>query len=295
MDRSKKTSFLWLLCLMIACLIILFFSNSDIKHIGPPNYIIILLLFAISAFCEYIDSSLGMGYGTTLTPLLLTLGAVRIDIVPAILFAELLSGFFAGIRHHQEGNVNLISDKKIRTAFLYLAIPSVLGVIIATLLGSYFLGIAQQYANLYIGLMIITIGLYITYNFYFRKGKQTSFSKLKLMTLGTVAAFNKGVSGGGYGPLLTGGQITAGISDKQAIVVTSLCEGFTCLVGLLTYFALGGSLNYFYVIPLCLGSVLSVIPAAKTIKILPENTLRKGIGWATLLLGCLTLWKFLIK
>ena len=49
---------------------------------------IILLAFV----CELVDSSLGMGYGTTLTPILLLFGYDPIVIVPAVLFSEFLPG-----------------------------------------------------------------------------------------------------------------------------------------------------------------------------------------------------------
>ena len=35
--------------------------------------------------CEYIDASIGMGYGTALTPLLLVIGFLPLDVVPAVL------------------------------------------------------------------------------------------------------------------------------------------------------------------------------------------------------------------
>jgi len=269
--------------------------GSNSIHIGVPIWAIVVLLFFISAFCEYIDSSLGMGYGTTLTPLLLTFGVVRAEIVPVILLSELMTGFFAGIAHHREGNVNLKKDKNIKTAVIFLTIPSIIGVVTATILSSRMKEIGQHYANLYIGLMIVAIGIYLIYSNFVRKripGTGT-ISKPRLLTLGIVAAFNKGVSGGGYGPLMTGGQLTAGVKEREAVVITSLCEGFTCFTGLVVFFILGGSLNWFYVVPLCMGSMVSVVPAAKTIRIIPEGLLKKAIGWATLLLGALTLWKFL--
>ncbi|MGD9578839.1 MAG: TSUP family transporter, partial [Syntrophorhabdus sp.] len=63
---------------------------------------IILLAF----FCEYLDSTLGMGYGTTLTPVLLLFGFTPLQVVPAILISELITGFMAGFFHHKVGNVN---------------------------------------------------------------------------------------------------------------------------------------------------------------------------------------------
>jgi uncharacterized protein len=295
MDRTKSLSLIWVFCLILASVLIVSLMGSNSIHVGVPIWAIVVLLFFISAFCEYIDSSLGMGYGTTLTPLLLTFGVVRAEIVPVILLSELMTGFFAGIAHHHEGNVNLKTDKNIKTAVVFLTIPSIIGVVTATILSSRMKEIGQHYANLYIGLMIVAIGVYLIYSNLVRKrfpGTGT-ISKPRLLTLGIVAAFNKGVSGGGYGPLMTGGQLTAGVKEKEAVVITSLCEGFTCFTGLVVFFILGGSLNWFYVVPLCMGSMVSVVPAAKTIKILPEGLLKKAIGWATLLLGLMTLWKFL--
>lgn len=301
MNQKRIIASIWTFCLLLAAIATVYFMDYRQLGLIKPSWLILVSLFLISAFCEYIDSSLGMGYGTTLTPLLLTLGVVRLDIVPAILLSELLTGFFAGIAHHKEGNVNLKENRNIKTAVLFLAIPSVIGVVVATILGSQLKSIGQHYANLYIGLMIALIGIYLIYTIYFRKPilksvggmARVSLSKPKLLILGTVAAFNKGVSGGGYGPLMTGGQLTAGVKEKEAIVITSLCECFTCFSGLVVFFMLGGSLNLFYAIPLCMGSMLSVVPAAKTIKILPKGILKKSIGWATLILGLLTLYKFL--
>jgi hypothetical protein len=43
-----------------------------------------------------------------------------------------------------------------------------------------------------------------------------------LLGLGLLGSFNKGLSGGGYGPLLTIGQILSGVNAKSAVVVGDL-------------------------------------------------------------------------
>jgi uncharacterized membrane protein YfcA len=292
MIKKISVSFIWIFCLIVSCLTIVSFLNYQPTNVHVPTWVVVILLFLISSFCEYIDSSLGMGYGTTLTPLLLTFGVLRQEIVPVILLSEFLTGLFSGVAHHREGNVNLITNKNIKTAVTYLAIPSVIGVVVATVMGSQLKAVGQHYANLYIGVMIVSIGIYLIYSNYFRNVSQRSISRFRLFSLGTLAAFNKGVSGGGYGPLMTGGQLLTGVKEKEAIVITSICECFTCITGLIVYFLLGGSLNLFYAIPLCMGSLLSVIPAAKTIRVLPEGLLKNAIGWSTLVLGLFTCWKF---
>jgi len=68
-------------------------------------FIIGLMLLAF--FCEYMDSTLGMGYGTTLTPVLLIAGFSPMQVVPVVLISELFSGLLAGFMHHRQGNVDL--------------------------------------------------------------------------------------------------------------------------------------------------------------------------------------------
>ena len=116
-----------------------------------------------------------------------------------------------------------------------------------------------------------------------------AFSWGKIVGLGTVAAFNKGISGGGYGPLITGGQVLIGVPEKHAIGITSLAEGLVCLVGLGLYLTMQGPLYWDLALPLTVGALLSVPLATLTVKVLPERLLRTSIGYATLFLGALTL------
>jgi hypothetical protein len=39
----------------------------------------------LALFCEYIDSTLGMGYGTTLTPILMLMGEKKLKVVIAVM------------------------------------------------------------------------------------------------------------------------------------------------------------------------------------------------------------------
>ena len=55
----------------------------------------ITVLVTGAFLCEYVDSTLGMGYGTTLTPIFLLMGFSPMQIVPSILLSELISGILA--------------------------------------------------------------------------------------------------------------------------------------------------------------------------------------------------------
>lgn len=287
-SRILKT--FWTFCLIVVGvgLIALTFSKGFklTDHCSSQIAIFSFLIF-IAFFAEYVDSSIGMGYGTTLTPVLIILGFSPLDIVPAILLSEFISGTLAGGLHHRLGNVNLAWGTKANKVMSIMALCSVVGTVAAVILA---LSLPKQYVKMYIGIMIIAIGVFILIG----KHLAGKFAWWKIVTLGSVAAFNKGISGGGYGPLVTGGQVLIGIPEKNAVGITSLAEGLVCLVGLVLYIVLKGGPAWNLAIPLSLGALLSVPAATYTVKFLPDQLLRQAIGYATLFLGGMTLVKIML-
>jgi len=65
--------------------------------------------------------------------------------------------------------------------------------------------------------------------------KNFRFSFKKIVELGSITAFNKGMSGGGYGSVVTGSQIPSGVKVNNAVGITSLAEGLTFVVGVIIY------------------------------------------------------------
>jgi uncharacterized membrane protein YfcA len=246
-----------------------------------------ILIIVLAFFCEYIDSSLGMGYGTTLTPLLLLMGYNPLQIVPAVLLSELFTGLCAAFLHHKAKNVNLkIGTKDLKIA-LVMAACSIFGSLIAVFIA---LSLPPFYIKLYIGIVVLSMGIIIlaTLNRTFK------FSWRKITSLGLLAAFNKGISGGGYGPVVTSGQILSGVNSKNAIGITSLAEGLTCLVGVITYLAFTNHTIEWNLAPsLVVGAIASVPFAAFTVKKFKGEYLKLIVGIATLILGMVTLGKLI--
>lgn len=262
-------------------------------------------------FCEYMDSTLGMGYGTTLTPVLLLMGFSPTEIVPSILLSELITGFLAGIFHHREGNVNfkpktmdvfkitnLLSPlgyietvKKTLTLHLKVALVlatcSIFGTVAAVFIA---VSIPKFWLKLYIGVLVLVMGLvillFINRNF--------KFSWKRIVALGLIASFNKGMSGGGYGPVVTSGQILSGVEGKSAVGITSLSESLTCLVGVIAYMLVCKNPIDWKLAPyLIFGAVLSVPLSAKSVKIFSPRKLKLAIAILTITLGSFTIIKTL--
>jgi uncharacterized membrane protein YfcA len=254
-------------------------ANAELTYTLPRAAI---LVFLVALACEYLDSSLGMGYGTTLTPILLLSGFAPLEIVPAILLSEALTGVAAGLLHQRDGNVNFLRDARARRTALLLVVLSAAGAIAAAMLA---VKISKGTLTLFIATIIIAMGIVIllTLNRPFR------YRPAGIVAVGAVAAFNKGLSGGGYGPLVTAGQVVSGLPSKHAIAITSVAESFTCVVGLAAYLVLGRHINWGLTIPLVAGALLSVPIATLTVRRLPEKGLRLIVGLVTLGLGALSL------
>jgi len=242
----------------------------------------------LALFCEYIDSTLGMGYGTTLTPLLLLMGFQPLQIVPSVLLSEFITGISAGLLHQELGNVSFKRGSRAFKVTLVLAASSVVGTVLAVLVA---LNIPAWLLKAYIGVLVLAMGITILTTI----NKTFAFSWKKVVGLGLIAAINKGLSGGGYGPLVCGGQILSGISEKEAISITSLAEGLVCIVGVLVYVWTGsGGIDWTIAPSLLLGAMLSVPLAAITVRWASFRKLRWAIGIIITGLGIFTLIKLIV-
>ncbi len=286
-----------------------YLSSFSIMEVSFPVILgIVLMAFA----CEYMDSSLGMGYGTTLTPVLLLMKFQPLQIIPAVLLSELLTGLLAGVLHHRHGNADFM-PKMIRAPEIARSLSN-LGYIetikqglplhlkIAILLASCSIGgtvvavfvavnIPKFWLKLYIGSLVLAMGITIIVCL----KRNFAFSWKKVISLGLIASFNKGMSGGGYGPVVTGGQILSGLESRNAVAITSLAEGLTCLVGIITFILVkGNSLDLKLAPWLCIGAICSVPFSAITVKKINTQNLKLIIGILTITLGVVTLGKTLL-
>jgi uncharacterized membrane protein YfcA len=102
------------------------------------------------------------------------------------------------------------------------------------------------------------------------------------------------MSGGGYGPVVTGGQILSGVEGKSAVGITSLAEGLTCFVGVIAYLLVSkNSIDWKLAPFIVVGAVLSVPLSAKSVKKISSQKLKLAIAVLTIILGTFTIIKTL--
>ncbi len=93
---------------------------------------------------------------------------------------------------------------------------------------------------------------------------------------------------------MTGGQVLSGVEGKSAVGITSLAEGLTCLVGVITYILVSKDPLDWKLAPwIIVGAVLSVPLSAKSVKLVSEKRLKLAIAIVTIILGTFTIVKTL--
>jgi len=263
-----------------------------------------IFLVLVTAFvCELIDSSLGMLYGTILSPVLIIAGFDPLVVVPSILFSQAIGGIIASIGHHRLKNVDLSikedamkrlsklgyietfrksTTRDLKVVFV-VTFLGILATIIAVLTA---ISIPKLVLKTYIGLLVLIMGIILLLRIRF------NFSWGKIIGIGILSAFNKGISGGGFGPIVTSGQLISGRESKKSIAATTLSEAPICIAGFLTYLIRNGLPSWNLVLVLTAGAIFgAIIGPHITARFNSEKKIRLGLGILVTLLGIWTLVK----
>ncbi len=250
---------------------------------------LLLSIIIIAFILEFFDASLGMGYGTTLTPLLLLLGFAPLEVIPVVLFTNAILGVVAAFFHHRFKNVDFHPKSKDTKITLVLSGLGIIGILIAIMLA---VRLPEYVLRAYLGLVVLIIGIIVLV----RHKKEHSFSWKKLTAMGSIAAFNKGMTGGGYGSVIVGGQILSGVKGKNAIGIASLAEGIICIVGTFAYVYIGKAinLNWTLITSILIGSLISIPIAAYVVKKFHPRRLKLIIGIFNIILGTAILAQLLL-
>ena len=89
-----------------------------------------------------------------------------------------------------------------------------------------------------------------------------------------LAGFNKGIGGGGYGPVITIGGILSGVPVKAQLAVTAISEGTVSTFACVVWFAMlaGGTHLDFIILPsMMLAAVGGGILAPYATRVFPEK------------------------
>jgi hypothetical protein len=243
-----------------------------------------ILLIIAAGLCEFVDSGLGMMYGTVLSPVLILLGFSPQEVVPSILFSQAIGGMIASIGHNRFKNADLSFKSEDFKAASVIYGLGVIAVFVGAFIG---VKISKELLNLYIGLLVTVMGLIVIFR------KNFKFSWHKVIFIGIISAFNKALSGGGYGPLVASGLIVSGKSGKSAIGTTDFAEAPICITAFFVWALLKHQFpDSELLIPLTVGSMIGACFGPYALSHFKSNQkLTTLIGWFALVLGLMCIFK----
>ena len=243
----------------------------------------LLVFLVIGLAAQFVDGTVGMGYGAFSATLLVGMGTIPALASASIHTAEIFVSCFSGFSHLRFGNVK-------KEWLLLLVIPGSIGG--AT--GAYFLAsIPGSTMKPYVAVFLLIMGIIVVYRFIPRKKSSPSRlsrflsnprnSSRKIAVLGLVAAFFDAVGGGGWGPIATPGLIlTENEEPRKVIGTVNLAEFFITIVIAATFFIVLGTEEYDWSMigMLLIGGVIAAPLAAYLCKKLPARILGILVGIA---------------
>ncbi|MCG7337884.1 sulfite exporter TauE/SafE family protein [Staphylococcus sp. ACRSN] len=233
-----------------------------------------LFIFALAGFlAQLIDGSLGMGFGASSSSILLTFGVAPAIASATIHFSEIATTAASGTSHLKFENVH-------KPTLIKLAIP---GAITAFIGAAFLSNIHSDLIKPFIAVFLLTMGIYILYQFLFKRNQQLSDDinpdkggRFAMIPQGLVAGFLDAVGGGGWGPVNTPLLLASKkLEPRYAIGTVSASEFFVTISASLGFIIFLGwdQINWALVISLSVGGMLAAPIAAWFVKILPMNIL----------------------
>jgi uncharacterized membrane protein YfcA len=269
--------------------------NSN-EWLGTNHWEIIWAVVGLAIIFEFLDSSAGMGYGTALTPLLLLMGYRPMQIIPVIMIQQACAGLIGAYMHKEYGNVEWRFRPLSETVKLLLIIAGmgILAVIcsITSIYAVFKLG--EVWIKLYVVFLLLLMGVTALFSW----NKTSVYRPRRMYFFGALAGFNKGIGGGGYGPVVTIGGLLSGIPAKTMMAITAFSEGLVCLVSIFVWFFWmnhGIVIDFILLPSMVLGSILSVIAAPYVTRVFPEVAWRVVVPIYCCVLAGVCFWKLIPK
>ena len=198
------------------------------------TFSVLLLVGLIGIAAQFVDGSLGMGYGVTSATLLATVGYSPAVASATIHVAKIGTGVASGAAHWQFGNVHW-------RAVAMLAVPGAIGAFAGAFAISY---VAAEVTRPWVSLVLASLGVLVIARTVLRRSPAIRVYTPRMRTLGPlglIGGFVDSVGGGGWGPVTTSSlmaanrmapnQVIGTVSTAEIVVALSASVGFLLALG----------------------------------------------------------------
>jgi uncharacterized membrane protein YfcA len=249
--------------------------------------------FAIAGgAAQFVDGTLGMGFGVTSATILLWMGVSAAAASAATHMAKLPTTFVSGLTHWRQGNVD-------KSTLVRVAIPGA----IAAFFGAVVLvNLSLESAKTWMAGLLLFFGFVIMLRFGFNKrlipAPRSGHSAWWLSPLGLLGGFTDSMGGGGWGPVVTPSVMTVTDHEPRKVVGTVNAAEFFVAVAASLGFLTGAdqieeNMPWVAVIGLIAGGVLVAPFAARLAGRMPQHVMGTLVGGLMLIINGSVLGKAL--
>ncbi|KXB08168.1 hypothetical protein AKJ58_00730 [candidate division MSBL1 archaeon SCGC-AAA385D11] len=262
------------------------------------NMEIIFSLIILAFLFDFMNCAAGMGLGTSLAPILFLLGYTPLQVVPVLLIAATVSGWVSGFFHHEFENVNFSFRPPLSKAAkvtLLIAGVGCIGIFFSVMLAYFLIKFPEVLIKTYVAVLVLFMGFIGLMSL--KDIGDRKYRPKMLAGFAGLAGFNKGIGGGGYGPVVVMGEIFSGIYEKSAVGIVSLAEGIVSTVGVLTFFIImaeGVAVDLWLLPSIFTGTFISSLIAPYMVRVFPNKVWRIIIPAYAFSIGAVFLMKIFL-
>jgi hypothetical protein len=181
---------------------------------------------------------------------------------------------------------------------ILFALIGCVAIVISIFLAYFAIRLPEFIIKSYIAVLVFSMGiigilrLKLTQNInHIELNGEKSHPKL-LFIFSAIAGFNKGITSGGYGPIITLGQIFSGIYEKSARAIVAFSESLVSILGTFSFLFLawaGVNIDLTLLPSIFTGGFFGALIAPYIVRVLPNKVWRFFIPFYALFLGTLIL------
>ncbi|HET7734894.1 MAG TPA: sulfite exporter TauE/SafE family protein [Nocardioidaceae bacterium] len=247
----------------------------------------VLLAFALAGgVAQFVDGTLGMGFGVTSATVLLYMGIAPVTASAATHAAKLPTTLISGLSHWRAGNV----DTRI---LLRVAVPGAIGGFLGAVVLT---NISLASAKAWMAGLLVFFGAVIFARFGFGlrliPTPKNGHSARWLSPIGLLGGFVDATGGGGWGPVVTPSLMTVTSHEPRKVVGTTNAAEFVVAVSVSTGFLTGAAqhgIPWLPVIGLVIGGVIMAPIAARLAGRLPNAPMGTLVGGLVVLVNTKTI------
>ncbi|MBK6897360.1 MAG: sulfite exporter TauE/SafE family protein [Alphaproteobacteria bacterium] len=236
----------------------------------------ILPFILIGFIAQFVDSAIGMAFGTLTSTLLLLAGIPPQTLSATVHTAEIFGGSASAFSHWRMGNIDRELLKK-------LAVPALIGAVIGTLLLTLF---SNEGLKPWLGLYFTIIGLVILTKAI--KPGWIAPIHIHRRVLGFFGGFLDAFGGAGWGEFVSSGLVLRGFEIRKSVGSMVTVEFMVSVVVTVVFVGTVGITNWPVIFAVAAGAIAAAPLGAWACKVAPAKPLKIIVGLTISIIGLKT-------